>query len=114
MDVYEGDLSSGAQRLQATLNPRRQGGWGTVPGPPARLIYLIGVCLLYAGQQEKSNTALQSALRRRKDLLQRLWVSLHPLSNMGLTPHGLIRRPVYTNMGSLYSRGQLCLQIEDV
>ncbi|XP_076772587.1 uncharacterized protein C21orf58 homolog isoform X2 [Arvicanthis niloticus] len=26
-----------------------------------------------AGQQEKSDTALQSALRRRKDLLQRLW-----------------------------------------
>lgn len=101
------DLSSGAQRLQAILNPRVQGSWGIPSEPPARLIYLIDMCLLYAGQQEKSDTALQSALRRRKDLLQRLWVGLHPLSNMSLTPQGLTHRPAYANKGALYPRGQL-------
>lgn len=100
------DLSSGAQRLQAALNPRMQGSWGTLSEPPARLMYLI-VHLLYAGQQEKPDTALQSALRRRKDLLQRLWVGLHPPPNTGLTPRGLTHRPAYTNKGALYSRGQL-------
>lgn len=81
-------LSSGAQKLQATLNPRVQGNWGTLCLPPARFVDPIDVCLLYAGQQEKPDPALQSALMRRKDLLQRLWVGLHLLPNSCLTPRG--------------------------
>jgi hypothetical protein len=109
------DLSSGAQRLQATLNPRVQGSWDITSEPPARFIYLIDMCLLCAGQQEKSDTALQSALRRRKDLLQRLWVGQHSLSNTGPTPQGLTHRPAYTNKDALNLWGQLAnvCKIED-
>lgn len=88
MDVYD---RPELRRLQATLNPRVQGSWCTLPEPAAR-IFLSDVCLLHPGQQEKPDTALQNALRRRKDLLQRLWVGLHPQPSLGLTLHGLIHR----------------------